>query len=76
MSLKGKDVLVTGTGQGIGRAILRMGNDGENIAIVDFNKEKNQNKSRGYSVCLRSAATWRASSTRLLKFFLSSIRLM
>lgn len=37
MSLDGKAVLVTGAGQGIGRAIaLRLAGDGANIAIVDM----------------------------------------
>jgi meso-butanediol dehydrogenase/(S,S)-butanediol dehydrogenase/diacetyl reductase len=41
MSINGKNALVTGAGQGIGRAIaLRLANDGADIAIADLNDEK------------------------------------
>ena len=41
MSINGKVALVTGAGQGIGRAIaLRLANDGADIAIADLNEEK------------------------------------
>ena len=41
MSINGKVALVTGAGQGIGRAIaLRLANDGANIAIADLNEER------------------------------------
>jgi meso-butanediol dehydrogenase/(S,S)-butanediol dehydrogenase/diacetyl reductase len=41
MKINGKVALVTGAGQGIGRAIaLRLANDGANIAIVDLNQAK------------------------------------
>jgi len=41
MSIDGKVVLVTGAGQGIGRAIaLRLARDGAHIAVVDLNEGK------------------------------------
>ena len=41
MTIDGKAVLVTGAGQGIGRAIaLRLAKDGAHLAIVDLNEQK------------------------------------
>jgi meso-butanediol dehydrogenase/(S,S)-butanediol dehydrogenase/diacetyl reductase len=41
MSINGKVALITGAGQGIGRAIaLRLAHDGADIAITDLNEEK------------------------------------
>ena len=43
MSINGKVALVTGAGQGIGRAIaLRLANDGADIAVAEINEENAQ----------------------------------
>lgn len=41
MNLEGKTAIVTGAGDGIGRAIaIRLANDGAKVAVLDLNKEK------------------------------------
>jgi meso-butanediol dehydrogenase/(S,S)-butanediol dehydrogenase/diacetyl reductase len=41
MNINGKDALITGPGQGIGRAIaLQLASDGAHIAIVDMKEDQ------------------------------------
>ncbi|WP_158769763.1 acetoin reductase [Paraglaciecola sp. L1A13] len=61
MSLNSKVALVTGAGQGIGRAIaLRLAQDGADIAIVDLNTEKMLAVSREIEILGRKATTFKA----------------
>ncbi|WP_166424297.1 acetoin reductase [Paraglaciecola sp. 20A4] len=61
MSLNNKVALVTGAGQGIGRAIaLRLAEDGADIAIVDLNTEKMMAVSREIEGLGRKATTFKA----------------
>lgn len=65
MSIEGKAVLVTGAGQGIGRAIaLRLANDGAHIAVVDMNDAKMQPVAEEVEKIGRKATTFRADVTK------------
>lgn len=65
MSIKGKVVLVTGAGQGIGRGIaLRLARDGADIAIVDLNPEKMDEVAVEVRELGRKATTFRADVSR------------
>ncbi|WP_339768861.1 acetoin reductase [uncultured Paraglaciecola sp.] len=61
MSLNNKVALVTGAGQGIGRAIaMRLAQDGADVAIVDLNTEKMLAVSREIETLGRKATTFKA----------------
>jgi meso-butanediol dehydrogenase/(S,S)-butanediol dehydrogenase/diacetyl reductase len=61
MSITGKAVLVTGAGQGIGRAIaLRLAHDGADIALVDLNDEKTAAVAAEVKKAGRKATTFKA----------------
>lgn len=61
MSINGKVVLVTGAGQGIGRAIaLRLARDGANIALVDINDAKTPAVAQEIEKIGRKATTFSA----------------
>lgn len=61
MSIQNKVALVTGAGQGIGRAIaLRLAKDGADIAIVDLNEDKMNEVSREIEALNRKATTFKA----------------
>ena len=61
MSIQGKVALVTGAGQGIGRAIaLRLAKDGADIAIVDLNKDKMLEVAQEVEALGRKATTFKA----------------
>lgn len=65
MSIKGKVALITGSGQGIGRAIaLRLANDGADIAIVDMNEEKIVAVAEEISKLGRKATIFRADVSK------------
>lgn len=65
MSIKGKVALVTGAGQGIGRAIsLRLANDGADITIVDLNEEKMRTVADEVRAVGRKATVFRADVSK------------
>ena len=65
MHIDGKVVLITGAGQGIGRAIaLRLANDGAHIAIVDVHDAKTQAVADEVVKLGRKAITFKADVTQ------------
>ncbi|MBX3584646.1 MAG: acetoin reductase [Rhizobiaceae bacterium] len=65
MSINGKIVLVTGAGQGIGRAIaLRLARDGADIALVDVKDEKTNAVADEVRKIGRKATTFKADVTK------------
>lgn len=65
MSIEGKVVLITGAGQGIGRAIaLRLAKDGAHIAIVDVNDETTNTVADKVKKLGRKATTFKADVTK------------
>lgn len=65
MSIDGKVALVTGAGQGIGRAIaLRLAKDGADVALVDVKEEKMQAVAAQVREIGRKATTFRADVSR------------
>lgn len=65
MSIDGKIVLVTGAGQGIGRAIaLRLAKDGARIAIVDRNDDRMKAVAGEVTQLGRKATTFKADVTK------------
>ncbi|MBZ0071971.1 MAG: acetoin reductase [Gammaproteobacteria bacterium] len=64
MSIDGKVVLITGAGQGIGRAIaLRLAKDGAHIAVVDINDANTSAVAEEVSKLGRKATTFKADVT-------------
>jgi meso-butanediol dehydrogenase/(S,S)-butanediol dehydrogenase/diacetyl reductase len=64
MSISGKIALVTGAGQGIGRAIaLRLAQDGADIAIADLNEGKMEAVAGEVNSIGRRAATFKTDVT-------------
>lgn len=65
MGINGKVALVTGAGQGIGRAIaLRLANDGADIAIVDVNDAKTRAVADEVRTLGRKATTFKADVSK------------
>ena len=65
MTINGKVALVTGAGQGIGRAIaLRLARDGADIAVVDVNDAKMTAVAEEVKKLGRRATTFKADVTR------------
>ncbi len=65
MQIAGKIALVTGAGQGIGRAIaLRLARDGADIAIVDVNDEKMKSVADEVRAVGRKATIFKADVTK------------
>ncbi len=65
MSINGKIALVTGAGQGIGRAIaLRLANDGADIALVDLKAEKMKAVADEVRAVGRKATTFQADVSK------------
>lgn len=65
MSINGKVALVTGAGQGIGRAIaLRLANDGADVAVVDVKDEEMKTVADGVRKIGRKATTFKADVSK------------
>lgn len=65
MRIDGKVVLITGAGQGIGRAIaLRLAQDGAHIAIVDVNAEQSEAVASEVKALGRKATTFKADVSK------------
>ena len=65
MNIDGKVVLVTGSGQGIGRAIaLRLAKEGAHIAIVDVDDAKVQEVAEAVKKLGRKATTFKADVSK------------
>lgn len=65
MSVKGKNILVTGAGQGIGRGItLRLAQDGANIALVDIKADKIDEVRKEVEALGRKATTFVADISK------------